>query len=60
MSELQNVTNHEPCRTCRWSLKPNDSTFICDYLERNGHSRTIKNGKRRILKGFCDKYEERE
>lgn len=50
--------NKTPCKTCKWSAKPNDCPY-CDYLSRVGHSRTIgENGKPRLPKRYCDKYEE--
>ena len=50
--------NKTPCKTCKWSAKPNDCPYY-DYLSRVGHSRTIgENGKSRLPKRYCDKYEE--
>lgn len=51
--------SERPCKTCKWSAKPNDSSIYCDYLVRTGHSRTFgSDGRKRLPHGFCDKYEE--
>ena len=50
--------NQSPCTSCKYAARPNESVY-CDYLLKTGHSRTIgEDGKPRLPKRYCDKFEE--
>ena len=60
MSRLIYVKDQIACRTCAYAVYQNSCTMCCDYIGIEEHSRTIKDGKRRLPKGYCDKYKEKK
>lgn len=55
------VKIEDKCWTCKYRYiytgfgKPN---VLCDYRDHTEELRTVADGKKRLKKGYCDKYEE--
>ena len=61
MSGVIYVADRKACRTCVYGVSQSETNHMCNYIGRNNHSRTLdKDGKRRLPKGYCDKYEQQE
>lgn len=64
MSELIDVRNRKVCLDCKYCKYSGgvvgSHVKFCDYITANGKSRCFDMGKRRIPKGFCDKFEKKE
>ena len=64
MSELIDVRNRKVCRECKYCMHgggvPGSRITFCNYTIQEGKSRCFVLGKRRIPKGFCDKFTKRE
>ena len=64
MSELIDVRNRKVCENCKYCKHGggvnNSKIKFCDYTMVEGKSRCFVLGKRRIPKGFCDKFEKKE
>lgn len=54
------VGDFELCKKCFYYRKQNSIWAACDYIGVEGHSRTFSGNKRRLEKGYCDKYKEKK
>ena len=64
MSELIDVRDRKACQDCKYCKHGGgvvgSHVKFCDYITAHGKSRCFVLGKRRIPKGFCDKFEKKE
>lgn len=64
MSELIDVRNRKICEKCKYCKHgggvSGSKVKFCDYTMSEGKSRCFVLGKRRIPKGFCDKFVQKE
>ena len=53
--KIYDLRDQNRCKSCKYWYSYAE---MCGYLLMEGHSRTLKDGKRRLPKGKCDKYTE--
>lgn len=61
MGDTIYVGDLKACWNCKYSTIQNEQTITCSYSIIKRKSRTFdEKGKRRLPKGYCDKFDSRE
>lgn len=58
---MEYIGDYKLCQTCFYYRRANSMWAACDYIGVEGHSRIFgDNGRKRLEKGYCDKYKEKK
>lgn len=53
------VADREICKKCIYRSRMGSALMdCCGHIDKTGHSRIFRDGKRRVKKGYCDKFKE--